>query len=73
MILAFLLFWLVIGWGLYDGSLYAKEAFIFAVIWLPLTACFFLVPSMMIAGIIGIVLIDIILVIKVYGQDILVR
>ncbi len=72
-LLVFVLFWLVLIWGLYDNEIYAKEAAIFAAIWIPLVIVFFLVPSAMIPAIIGIVLLDIVLIAKVFGQDIIIR
>jgi len=68
MLLVFILFWLVLIWGLYDTEIYAKEAVVFVVIWLALAACFFLVPKLAIVSIIGMVLVDIVLLAKVFGN-----
>ena len=68
MLLVFILFWLVLGWGLHDSEIYAKEAAIFVVVWIVLAACFFFVPKLMIPSIIGMVLVDIVLMAKVFGQ-----
>jgi hypothetical protein len=69
MLLVFILFWLVLIWGLYDGDVYPKEAAIFVVIWLALIACFFFVPKLIIPAVIGTVILDIVLLVKVYGPS----
>ena len=73
MLLVFLLFWVLLIWGLIDGDIYAREAAILVVIWLVLAAGFFFLPKVMIPTIIGMVLVDIVLLFKVVGQDVLVR
>ena len=67
MVLVFILFWLAIGWGLYDSEIYPKEAAIFVAIWLVLLGLFLFVPKAVIPSVIGMVLVDIVLVAKVFG------
>jgi hypothetical protein len=64
------LFWILIGWGLYDTSIYLKEALIWAAFW-----TVFLVGSILWFGttlsmvcIGGLCLIDVALVIKFIGN-----
>ena len=40
-----LLFWLLIGWGLYDGSLYFRDAAIWGSIWLVFFLGFLFFPG----------------------------
>jgi len=68
MLLVFVLFWLVLGWGLYDTEIYPKEAAIFAVLWFILAGIFFFMPQAKIASIIGMVLVDIVLLAKTFAR-----
>ena len=58
-------------WGLKDGGLYQKEAAIFAAIWCVFLAGFIVLPQFAIGFIIASVLVDIVLLFKVVGQDVL--
>ena len=63
------LFWILIIWGLYDTSIYVKEAAIWAAIWLVLLAgCLVFFSSFGIGFIAGMCLVDAILVIKFIGN-----
>jgi len=73
MALVFVLFWVVLIWGLYDGDIYAKEGTIMGILWAGLLAGFIFLPHAMIGFIIAMVLIDIYLVLKVFGGDIGIR
>jgi hypothetical protein len=68
--LIFVLFWLLLAWGLRDNDIYLKEAAIFAVVWCAFLAGFIFVPQGAIWFIIGSVILDVILLMKVLGQDI---
>ena len=67
---AFVLFWILVVWGLRDCDVYPKEAAIYGAIWCALLAGFFLWPAGSIFFIVGMVLLDVVLLIKVLGQDI---
>ena len=69
----FVLFWVVLGWGLYDTEIYPKEAVAYAAIWVALAASFHIFPKALIANMVGMVILDIILILRVYGQDIGIR
>lgn len=73
MLFAFVLFWVVLIWGLYDGDLYAKEGIILGIIWIALLLGFIFLPTAMIGFIIAMILIDIYLVVKVFGGNIGIR
>lgn len=73
MLFAFVLFWVVLIWGLYDGDLYAKEGIILGIIWVGLLLGFIFLPTAMIGFIIAMILIDIYLVVKVFGGNIGIR
>jgi hypothetical protein len=73
MALVFVLFWVVLIWGLYDGDIYAKEGTIMGILWAGLLAGFIFLPDAAIGFIIAMVLLDIYLLLKVYGQDIGIR
>lgn len=73
MLFAFVLFWVVLIWGLYDGDLYAKEGIILGTIWVGLLLGFIFLPTAMIGFIIAMILIDIYLVVKVFGGNIGIR
>lgn len=73
MIIPFLLFWLLIGWGLYDGDLYPKEGAIFVAIWVVLLLGFILLKGSPFGFVVPTVLLDIVLVLKVFGSDVQIR
>lgn len=73
MLFAFVLFWVVLIWGLYDGDLYAKEGIILGILWIGLLLGFIFLPTAMIGFIIAMILIDIYLVVKVFGGNIGIR
>ena len=73
MIVPFLLFWLLVGWGLKDGDLYPKEAGIFASIWLVLLLCFVFFKIQALWFVVPTVGLDIVLILKIFGQDIQLR
>lgn len=73
MCIAFLLFWLLIVWGLYDGDIELGEGAVFAAIWIGLLLGALLVPGLLVWFTAPLVLLDIILILKVFGQDIRIR
>jgi hypothetical protein len=73
MILPFLLFWLLIGWGLYDGDIYPKEAGVCVTVWIGLLLCFLFLKVSPFWFVVPTVLLDIYLILKVFGQDIQIR
>ena len=70
MAMVFVLFWVVLIWGLHDGDVYAKEGIILGIVWIGLLAGFIYLPNAAIGFIVAMVLLDIYLLLKVYGQDI---
>lgn len=73
MIVPFLLFWLLVGWGLKGGDLYPKEAGIFASIWLVFLLCFVFFKIQALWFVVPTVALDIVLILKIFGQDIQLR
>ncbi len=73
MLIPFLLFWVLIGWGLYDGDVYPKEGGIFIAIWVGLLLGFLLLKIEMLWFVVPTVILDIVLILKVFGQDIQIR
>jgi hypothetical protein len=66
-------FWVLIGWSLYDGELYPKEAAVFVGIWLATLAAFMLLNIAPMWFVIPTVLLDIVLIFKLFGGNINVR
>ena len=73
MIIPFLVFWILLGWGLYDGDLYPKEGAILVSIWGVLLLVFLLLKVDLIWFVVPTVLLDIFLILKIFGQDIQIR
>ena len=73
MIVPFLVFWVLLGWGLYDGDLYPKEGAIVAAIWGVLLLIFLLLKVTLLWFVVPTVLLDIYLILKIFGQDIQIR
>lgn len=73
MIVPFLLFWVLLIWSLLDGDLTPQEATVYAIIWLVLLVCFLQFPSGVLWFVVPAVVIDIVLVIKVFGGDVEIR
>ena len=73
MIVPFLLFFVLLGWGLYDGDLYPKEGVILAAIWVVLLVGLLLLKLSPYWFVVPTVILDIYLVIKVFGGDIKIR
>lgn len=73
MIVPALLFWILLGWSLYDGDLYPKEGAIFVGIWVVLLLGFLLLKIALLWFVVPTVLLDIILILKIFGQDIQIR
>ena len=72
-IIPFLVFWILLIWSLFDGDLSPKEGAMFIGVWIVLLLCFtqfdvspfwFVVPT---------VVLDIILIFKIFGGDIQIR
>ena len=73
MILPFLVFWVLIGWSLYDGDLYPSQAAWFVGIWILLLAGFLLFGVEPLLFVVPTVLLDIVLILKVFGGDLKIR
>lgn len=73
MLLPFILFWVLLIWGLYDGDIYPKEGGIFASIWVVLLVCFLCWKVLLLWFVVPTVVLDIVLILKVFGQDIQIR
>lgn len=69
----FVAFWIMVGWGLYDGDLYPKEAAVFVGIWVVLFTCFMLLNLQPVLFIVPTVILDIVLILKVFGGDVKIR
>ena len=69
----FLLFFLLLGWSLYDGDISPKEGGIFATIWVVILLLFVIFKGSIYWFVVPTVLLDIILIVKVFGQDIQIR
>lgn len=73
MIVPFLVFWVLLGWGLYDGDLYPKEGAIVVAIWGVMLLIFLLLKVTLLWFVVPTVLLDIYLILKIFGQDIQIR
>ena len=73
MLIPYVLFWLLLGWSFFDGELDFKEAGIFAAIWIGLLLGFFLLKVAALWFVVPTVLLDIILILKIFGKDIQIR
>lgn len=73
MLVPALVFWLLLGWSLYDGDLPPKEAGVFAGIWVGLLLLFLVFKVFILWFVVPTVILDIILIVKVFGQDIQIR
>ena len=70
MLLAYILFWILLIWGLRESDIYWQEGAILVTLWVVCLAGFVYLPSANIAFIIGSVLLDLWLLMKTLGQDI---
>lgn len=68
MLMPFVLFLVLVIWGLIDGELYAKEALIYGSIWLVSLTCLFALPTYGLYFVVPACLVDIILVFKLIGN-----
>ncbi len=66
-------FWVLTIWGLYDGDLYPKEGGILIGIWAATLAAFMALHIQPVLFIVPVVLLDIVLILKVFGGDIAIR
>lgn len=73
MIVPFLVFWVLLLWGLYDGDLSPKEGAIFVVLWGGLLLGFLLLKIVWLWFVVPTVLLDIVLIVKIFGKDVLIR
>jgi hypothetical protein len=73
MIIPLVAFWILLGWGLYDGDLYPKEGAILVSIWGGLLLIFVLLKVGPYWFVVPTVLLDIFLILKIFGQDIHIR
>jgi hypothetical protein len=70
MAIPFFAFWVLLIWSLIDGDLYPKEGAIFVAVWAALLAGFLLLKIPMLWFVVPMVLLDIVLMVKVFGQNI---
>jgi len=70
MIGVIVLFWLLIIWSLYDGDLSIRESSIFVALWAVILVGGYLMKISPYWIIIPTVILDIILIIKIFGSDI---
>ena len=70
-ILIFLLFWVLLIWGLLDSEIYLRDALIYFAIWLASFPAFLFLPiqeGVFIAAGVGVIL-DVVLILKVMGGN----
>ena len=70
MIVPFLLFFGLIGWSLYDEGLYPREGLTLIGIWVALLIIFLVFGVNLFWFVVPTVLMDIYLILKVFGRDI---
>ncbi len=73
MLVPFILFFLLLGWSLYDGDISPKEAAAYVTVWAAFLLLIFLFKSQSILVVVPTVILDIILIVKVFGGDIQIR
>ncbi len=73
MLIPFLVFWILLGWSLYDGDLYPQEAAILVAIWAGLLVVFLIFKVPLIWFVVPTVVLDIVLIVKIFGQDVQIR
>jgi len=73
LLIPFVAFVVLIGFGLKNGDLGPGEAAVYGVIWLVLLLCFLLIASVSLWAVVPTVILDIVLVVKVFGGDIAIR
>jgi hypothetical protein len=73
MALPFVAFVVLLGWGLYDGDIYPTQGAIFAGIWLAFLLGFLFLKVEPLWLVVPTVLLDIVLILKVFGHDIQIR
>jgi hypothetical protein len=69
--LALLVFWVLVIWGLYDGDVDSREAWIYGSIWLVFAVLPFLWRPLLFPAIIVEVILDVIMILKVLGRDVI--
>jgi hypothetical protein len=72
-ILPFLVFWVLIIWSLYDGDLYPSQAAWFIGIWVICLVGLLVFDLQPILFVVPTVLLDIVLIVKVFGGDLKIR
>ena len=70
MIFPFILFFVLLGWGLYEGDVYPKEGWIMLALWVVALLVVVVLKALWLWLVVPTVILDIILVLKVYGQDV---
>jgi hypothetical protein len=71
--LPFILFWLLLIWSFVDGDLYPKEAGIFVALWVLLLLGFLFLKIALLWFVVPTVVLDIALILKIFGKDIPLR
>jgi hypothetical protein len=72
-IIVFVLFWVLIFLGLKDGDISPKEAIVYGSIWTVLLVCTLAFSVVVYWFVVPTVILDIILVLKVFGGDVAIR
>jgi hypothetical protein len=67
------LFWLLLGWSMYDGTLDPRETVVFVTLWLIIVGGCYLLGASAHWTIVPLALLDIILVLKIFGGDVQIR
>ncbi len=68
-----ILFWVMLIWGLYDGDVYPREGAIMAGVWVALLVLFILFNVNLMWFVVPTVILDIVLILKVFGGDVALR
>jgi hypothetical protein len=72
MIFFIALFWLLVIWAFFDGDISLREAGIFILFWIALVGAIYLFKAPLYWAIPPAALLDIILIIKIFGGDIVI-
>lgn len=73
MLIPFLVFWLLLGWSLYDGDVRVGQGAVLAAVWGGLLLGFLLLNVSPYWFVVPTVLLDVVLILMVFGGDVRIR
>ena len=73
MIIPYILFWLLVGYGIVTGELYLGEAAAFVIVWCVILAAVLALGVGFLWSVAPAAILDIVLVLKLFGGDINIR